>query len=66
MELAEEVEKQGFAIVAEVLTHSGIERLGECLTQDSPPRSRARTRRALRHTNVLAIARNPRLLNITR
>jgi ectoine hydroxylase-related dioxygenase (phytanoyl-CoA dioxygenase family) len=58
------VEKRGFAIVPEVLTPSDIERLDECLIRNPLVRSRAGMRHALRHPNVLAVARDPRLLNI--
>ncbi len=59
-----EVEKQGFAILSEVLSRSDIERLNEGLAHNSLPRSRAGMRHALRHPAVLAIARDLRLLAI--
>jgi hypothetical protein len=61
-----QVEKQGFAIVPEVFTRSDIERLDECLIRNPLVRSRAGMRHALRHPDVLAVARDPRLLNIAR
>jgi ectoine hydroxylase-related dioxygenase (phytanoyl-CoA dioxygenase family) len=60
MQLAE-IEKQGFAIVPEVLSRSEIVRLDESLSRNPLPRSRAGTRHALRHPSVLAIARDARL-----
>jgi len=60
MQLAQ-IEKQGFAVVPELLTRSEIERLDESLTRDPLPRSRAGMRHALKHPAVLAIARDPRL-----
>jgi hypothetical protein len=56
-----EIEKQGFAIVPEVLSRSEIARLDESFSRDPLPRSRAGMRHALRHPSVLAIARDPRL-----
>jgi len=56
-----EIEKQGFAIVPEVLSRSDIVRLDESFSRDPQPRSRAGMRHALRHPSVLAIARDPRL-----
>jgi hypothetical protein len=61
-----QVEKQGFAVVPEVLTRSHIERLDQCLIRNPLVRSRAGMRHALRHPDVLAVARDPRLLNIAR
>jgi|SRR5580704_4541595 hypothetical protein len=66
MQFADDVEKRGFAILPGVLMRSDIERLGECLTRDPLPRSRAGMRHALRHLDVLAVARHPRLLDIAR
>jgi ectoine hydroxylase-related dioxygenase (phytanoyl-CoA dioxygenase family) len=59
-----EVEKQGFAILPEVLTRSEIERLDESLSRAPLPRSRAGMRHALKHPAVLAVARDPRLVVI--
>ena len=59
-----EVEKQGFAILSEVLTHGDIAQLDECLTRNPLPRSRAGMRHALKHPAVLAVARDPRLVAI--
>ncbi len=56
------VEKQGFAILLEVLTRGDLDRLDESLKRDPLPRSRAGMRHALRHPAVLAVARDPRLL----
>ncbi len=55
------VEKQGFAILLEVLTRGDLDRLDESLKRDPLPRSRAGMRHALRHPAVLAVARDPRL-----
>ncbi len=60
MQLAE-IEKQGFAILPDVLTHREIERLDESLACNPLPRSRAGMRNALRHPAIHAIARDPRL-----
>jgi ectoine hydroxylase-related dioxygenase (phytanoyl-CoA dioxygenase family) len=59
-----EVEKQGFAILPDVLTRSDLDRLDESLKRDPLPRSRAGMRHALKHPAVLAVARDPRLLAI--
>jgi ectoine hydroxylase-related dioxygenase (phytanoyl-CoA dioxygenase family) len=59
-----EVEKQGFAILPEVLTAGDLDRLNESLKRVPLPRSRAGIRHALRHPAVLAVARDPRLLAI--
>jgi ectoine hydroxylase-related dioxygenase (phytanoyl-CoA dioxygenase family) len=59
-----EIEKQGFAILPEVLTRSEIERLDESLIRNPLSRSRAGMRHALVHPAVLAVARDPRLLAI--
>jgi ectoine hydroxylase-related dioxygenase (phytanoyl-CoA dioxygenase family) len=56
-----EIEKQGFAIVPDLLKRNEIERLDESLTLDPLPRSRAGMRHALRHPAVLAVACDPRL-----
>lgn len=61
-----EVEKQGFAIVPEVFIRSEIGRMEERFIRDPLPRSRAGMRHALRHADVLAVARHPRLLGIAR
>jgi ectoine hydroxylase-related dioxygenase (phytanoyl-CoA dioxygenase family) len=55
-----EIEKQGFAIVPEVLSRSEIVRLDESFSRDPLPRGRAGMRHALRHPSVLAIARDSR------
>jgi ectoine hydroxylase-related dioxygenase (phytanoyl-CoA dioxygenase family) len=60
MQLAD-IEKQGFAILPDVLTHREIERLNESLACNPLPRSRAGMRNALRHPAIHAIARDPRL-----
>jgi ectoine hydroxylase-related dioxygenase (phytanoyl-CoA dioxygenase family) len=59
-----EVEKQGFAILPDVLTRSDLDRLDESLKRDPLPRSRAGMRHALKHPAVLAVAHDPRLLAI--
>lgn len=56
-----EIEKQGFAIVPEVLSRSEIVRLDERFSRDRLPRSRAGMRHALRHPAVFAAARDRRL-----
>lgn len=61
-----EVESQGFAIISQVLARSDVARLDERLTRKTLPRSRAGMRHALRHPDVLAVARHPRLLDIAR
>jgi ectoine hydroxylase-related dioxygenase (phytanoyl-CoA dioxygenase family) len=63
MQLAD-IEKKGVAIVPEVLTRSGLDRLDESLARNPLPRSRAGMRHALKHPAVLAVARDPRLLAI--
>jgi len=60
MELVE-IEKQGFAILPGVLTHSDLDRLDEGVKRTPLPRSRAGMRHALRHPAVLAVARDLRL-----
>ena len=60
----DEVEKQGFAILPDVLTRRDVEQLDESLARDPLPRSRAGMRHALRQPAVLALARDPRLLDI--
>ena len=61
-----ELDDQGFAIICEVLARSDVARLNERLTREALPRSRAGMRHALRHPDVLAVARHPRLLDIAR
>jgi ectoine hydroxylase-related dioxygenase (phytanoyl-CoA dioxygenase family) len=61
-----EVEKRGFAVMAEVLKPNDIQRLDECLSRNTLVRSRAGMRHALRHPDVLAVARDPRLLDVAR
>jgi ectoine hydroxylase-related dioxygenase (phytanoyl-CoA dioxygenase family) len=63
MQLAE-VEKQGFAILPEVLTCSDVERLDESLTRNPLPRIRGGMRHALRNPAVVAVAGEPRVLAI--
>jgi ectoine hydroxylase-related dioxygenase (phytanoyl-CoA dioxygenase family) len=60
----DEVEKQGFAILPDVLTCRDVEQLDESLARNPLPRSRAGMRHALRHPAVITVARDPRLLDI--
>jgi ectoine hydroxylase-related dioxygenase (phytanoyl-CoA dioxygenase family) len=55
------IERQGFAILPEILTRNEIARLDGSLTRNPLPRSRAGMRHALKHPAVLALARDPRL-----
>jgi ectoine hydroxylase-related dioxygenase (phytanoyl-CoA dioxygenase family) len=59
-----EVEKEGFAILPEVLTRSELDHLDESLKRDPLARSRAGSRHALRHPAVLTVARESRLRSI--
>jgi ectoine hydroxylase-related dioxygenase (phytanoyl-CoA dioxygenase family) len=59
-----EIDKQGFAILPEILTRSDLRLLDESLARNPLPRSRAGMRHALKRPAVLAVARDPRLLAI--
>ncbi len=60
------IEPDGFGIREGVLATHEIEQLLERLTREPMPRSRAGVRHALRHPAVMAIALDPRLLEIAR
>jgi ectoine hydroxylase-related dioxygenase (phytanoyl-CoA dioxygenase family) len=59
-----EIEKQGFAILPEILTRTDVDHLDESLKRNPPARIRVGMRHALRHPAILAVARDPRLLAI--
>jgi ectoine hydroxylase-related dioxygenase (phytanoyl-CoA dioxygenase family) len=61
---SELVEKQGFAIIPEVVPESDIARIVRDLAENPLPRGRAGSRHALRHPSVATIARHPSLIGL--
>ncbi|HWW13517.1 MAG TPA: phytanoyl-CoA dioxygenase family protein [Candidatus Dormibacteraeota bacterium] len=64
--LEEAIERQGFAILPEVLATSAIQRLLEGISVASPRRSRAGMRHALGLSPVAALARQPDVIELAR
>jgi ectoine hydroxylase-related dioxygenase (phytanoyl-CoA dioxygenase family) len=58
---SELVEKQGFAIIPDVVPESDIARVIRELAENPLPRSRAGSRHALRYPSILELARGPDL-----
>jgi ectoine hydroxylase-related dioxygenase (phytanoyl-CoA dioxygenase family) len=58
------VEKQGFAIIPEVVPESDIARIVRDLAENPLPRSRAGSRHALRHPSIATIACHPSLIGL--
>ena len=58
------VEKYGFAVVPEILTHGEVAQMRDELNRMRLPRSRAGIRHALGHPPFAAVAREPRLVDI--
>ncbi len=64
MALLEHVTNDGFDILSEVLPQNEIAALGDALERSHLPRSRAGIRHGMRHTAVIAMAQDQRLLGI--
>jgi hypothetical protein len=61
-----EIERQGFAIIPDVVSEASISVLLERLSGTNLRRSRAGIRHALQHPAVMEIAQDPQLLDIAR
>ncbi len=58
------VEKQGFAIIPDVVPECDIARIVRDLTENPLPRSRAGSRHAMRHPSIATLARHPSLIGL--
>ncbi len=58
------VEKQGFAIIPQVVPESEVARVTRELAQNPLPRSRAGSRHAMRHPSIAKLAHHPNLVGL--